>query len=71
MFFTNLFYFTRTRNYYYYYNNVPAKFNMFKSTNHLLNTIQMTKLCLNAFDDKSFILEDVTNTLPYSHYNTV
>ena len=43
--------------------NTVAKFNTFKSTNHVLNTVQMTKLCLNAFDDKRFILEDGSNTL--------
>ena len=42
-----------------------------KSTNHVLNTVQMTKLCLNAFDDKRFILEDGSNTLPYGHYRAV
>ena len=31
----------------------------------------MTKLCLNAFDDKRFILEDGTNTLPYGHYSII
>jgi len=51
--------------------NTMAKFNAFKSTNHVLNTVQMTKLCLNAFDDKRFILEDGTNTLPYGHYRAV
>ena len=50
--------------------NTVAKFNTFKSTNHVLNTVEMTKLCLNAFDDKRFILEDGTNTLPYGHYRT-
>ena len=45
--------------------NTVAKFNTFKST--VLNTVQMTKLCLNAFDDKRFILEDGSNTLPYGH----
>jgi len=51
--------------------NTVAKFNTFKSTNHVLNTVPMTKLCLNAFDDKRFILEDRSNTLPYGHYNIV
>jgi len=51
--------------------NTMAKFNAFKSTNHVLNTVQMMKLCLNAFDDKRFILEDGTNTLPYGYYRAV
>ena len=50
--------------------NTVAKFNTFKFTNHVLNTVEMTKLCLIAFDDKRFIPEDGTNTLPYGHYRT-
>ena len=48
-----------------------AQFSTFKSTNHVLNTVQMSKLCLNAFDDKRFILEDGINTLPYGHRRIV
>jgi len=33
-----------------------------------LNTEQMSKLCLNAFDDKCFILEDRINTSPYGNH---
>jgi len=51
--------------------NTITTFNAFKSTNHVLNTVRMTKLCLNAFDDKRFILEDGSNTLPYGHYCVV
>jgi len=29
-----------------------AKCRMFKSTNHVLNTVEMTKVCLSAFNDK-------------------
>ena len=31
---------------------IIAKFRTFQSTNHVLNTIEMTKLCLSAMDDK-------------------
>jgi len=48
-----------------------ATFNTFKSTNHVLNTVYMTKLCFNAFDDKRVILENGTSTLPYGHYRAV
>ena len=51
--------------------NTVAKFSTFKSTNHVLNTVRMTKLCVNAFDDERFIFEDGSNTLPYGHYNIV
>ena len=46
-----------------------AKFRLFKSTNHVLNTIEMTKLCLSAFDDKRYILDDGISTLAYGHYS--
>ena len=46
-----------------------AKFNMFRSTNHVLQTIEMTKLCLCAFDDKRYILDDGVHTLAYGHYS--
>ena len=45
-----------------------AQFNTFKSTNHVINTVQMSKLCLNVFDDKRFILPDGINTLPYGYH---
>ena len=31
-------------------------------------TVQMTKLCLDAFDDKRYILENGVDTLAYGHY---
>ena len=46
-----------------------AKFRLFRSTNHILNTVEMTKLCLSAFDDKRYILDDGINTLAYGHYS--
>jgi len=46
-----------------------AKFRLFKLTNHVLNTVKMTKVCLSAFDDKRYILEDSINTLAYGHYS--
>ena len=48
-----------------------AQFSAFKSTNDVLNTVQMWKLCLNVFDDKRFILEDGINTLAYGHLRIV
>jgi len=46
-----------------------AKFWMFKSTNHILNTVEMTKVCLSAFDDKRYILDDGVTTLAYGHHS--
>jgi len=46
-----------------------AKFHMFRSTNHVLQTVEMTKLCLCAFDDKRYIQDDGVHTLAYGHYS--
>ena len=46
-----------------------SKFKCFKSTNHVLNTVEVSKLCLRAFDDKRYILENGINTLAYGHYS--
>ena len=48
-----------------------AKFRLFKSTNHVLNTVEMTKLCLSAFDDKRYILDNGICTLAYGHYSLI
>jgi len=39
--------------------NTTAKFCAIRSTNHEVNTVEVTKLCLCAFDDKRYILDDV------------
>jgi len=46
-----------------------AKFRTFKSTNHVLNTIEITKLCLSAMDDKRYVLDDGQRTLAYGHHS--
>ena len=46
-----------------------ATFRVFRSTNHVLNTVEMTKLCLCAFDDKRYMLQDGIHTLAYGHYS--
>ena len=46
-----------------------TKFHMFRSTNHVLQTVEMTKLCLCAFDNKRYILDDGVHTLIYGHYS--
>jgi len=45
------------------------KFHIFRSTNHVINTVEMTKLCLCAFDDKRYILDNGIHTLAYGHYS--
>ena len=46
-----------------------AKFRNFKSTNHVVNTLEINKLCLSAFDDKRYMLKDGIQTLSYGHYS--
>jgi len=46
-----------------------CKFRAFRSTNHVVNTVQIAKLCLCAFDDKRYILDDGVHTLAYRHYS--
>ena len=47
--------------------HTKATFRTFRSTNHVLNTVELTKLCLSAFDDKRYILDDGLCTLAYGH----
>ena len=44
-----------------------AKFRTFRSSKHTVNTVELTKVCLSAFDDKRFILPDGVTTLAYGH----
>ena len=46
-----------------------AKFRIFRSTNHVINTVEINKLCLTALDDKRYILEDGERTLAYGHHS--
>jgi hypothetical protein len=46
-----------------------AKFKSFKSTNHIINTVEINKICLNAFDDKRYILDDGIHSLAYGNRN--
>jgi len=44
-----------------------STFRTFRSTNHVLRTLEITKTCLNAFDDKRYILNDGVTTVAYGH----
>ena len=44
-----------------------STFRIFRSQNHVLRTLEITKTCLNAFDDKRYILDDGITTLAYGH----
>ena len=45
-----------------------AEFLAFQSKHHALHTVRVNKVCLSAFDDKRYILEDGITTLAYGHY---
>jgi len=40
----------------------------FRSYKHKVKTIETSKLALNRFDDKRFILKNRVDTLPWGHY---
>lgn len=44
-----------------------SRFRAFRSHNHVLQTVEIRKRCLNAFDDKRYILDDGVTTLAYGH----
>ena len=44
-----------------------SKFRAFRSRRHTVETIEVSKTCLNAFDDKRYILGDGMCTLAYGH----
>jgi len=46
-----------------------AKFRAFKSTNRVLNTVEISKLCFFAMDYKRYVLDDGERTLAYGHYS--
>jgi len=46
-----------------------STFRTFRSTNHVVSTVKITKLCLCAFDNKRSILDDGVHTLAYGHFS--
>ena len=44
-----------------------SKFRTFQSSRHAVRTIEVSKTCLNAFDDKRYLLDDGIRTLAYGH----
>ena len=52
-------------------NSIPyttCKFRVFRSTNHVINTVEVKKICICAFDDKRYLLDDGIRTLAYGHH---
>jgi len=48
--------------------STPSTFRTSQSKNHVLRTVEINKTCLNAFDDKRYILENGVGTLAYGHF---
>ena len=46
-----------------------ATFSTIRSLKQHINSLEVTKKCLSAFDDKRYILNDGITTLAYGHYN--
>jgi len=46
------------------------KMNFIKSTKHNVNTIQVNKICLSAFDNKRYLLDDGISSYAYGHFQT-
>ena len=44
-----------------------AKFRNFRSTNHTIETHEISKVCLAAFDDKRYIRDDGKTSWAYGH----
>jgi hypothetical protein len=46
-----------------------ANFRRFQSKRHRVHTVSIDKICLSAFDNKRYILDDGVSTLAYGHYS--
>jgi len=46
---------------------ISARIRKFKFINHVLYTLEMTKLCFAAVDDKRYVLKDGVRTLVYGY----
>ena len=44
-----------------------ANFHLIKSNNHCIQTVNVEKVALSAFDDKRYILQDGISTMAYGH----
>ena len=47
--------------------STASKFRKFQSDRHSVRTVEVNKACLNAFDDKRYLLSDGVHTLAYGH----
>ena len=44
-----------------------AQFHAFRSVNHVIYTLEINKICLNAWDDKRYIKDDGIHSWAYGH----
>ena len=51
------------------FNKTNANFNLIKSTNHILKSINITKTALSSYDDKRYYLNNV-DSYAHGHINT-
>ena len=45
-----------------------ANFVNFRSLSHKVQTVNFSRICLSAYDDKRYVLEDGVSTFAYGHY---
>ena len=45
-----------------------ATFQLFRSTNHVIKTLEVDKICLSAYDDKRYLLRDGCSSFAYGHW---
>jgi hypothetical protein len=45
-----------------------AKFKQFGTTNHVIKTLDIDEICLSAYDDKRYLLDDGAHSLAYGHW---
>jgi hypothetical protein len=46
-----------------------AEFVAFRSREHTVQTVNINRVCLSAYDDKRYVLADGVTTLAYGHYS--
>ena len=46
-----------------------ANFVNFRSLTHTVQTMNFSRVCLSAYDDKRYVLDDGVTTLSYGHYS--
>jgi uncharacterized membrane protein len=51
-------------------NKTTCNFNLIKSSNHILKSINITKTSLSSYDDKRYYLDNI-NSLSYGHFRTL